>query len=365
MNDRSKPIGQRPGLGWRGGQMPRSLAVLAVVFAVFTGCKSVHWSKAEYNSGAERAAKAAKDGKAFGTPTRMVAIWRDAVYEQSGIRPARGFGGRFYFYDAESKPVRVNGELIVYAFDENTHTGGRKKQSADRKYVFQSDELQQHFSETALGPSYSFWIPWGDVGGERMSVALIPVLKSEEGTMIRGDQTVNILSGRAPETTADARIVADGGQIQQISEAKGVIRDRNLQQAGFVEGEENSANVVQIQNSIRKTTTFEIPPGSSLNKSGYSAPGPQTAAPSSPGPEAAAPSRSGENPKPGSPQSSSRRSPSHSPASAATPPAGRPAGTVTERESAVRSSDSPAFRGWSDFKTPLERRAESGRNPAP
>ena len=54
-----------------------------------------------------------------GDPVKMVAVWSDAIYNEAGKPPIRGFGGRLYFYDKNEKTVPVEGQLIVYGFDDS------------------------------------------------------------------------------------------------------------------------------------------------------------------------------------------------------------------------------------------------------
>ncbi len=232
----------------------RIAALLVMLFAatMFSGCKSVHWSKAEFNKPIADAKKKKKP-EPTGIPERMVVIWRDAVYESGASKAARGFGGRFYFYDKESKAVKVEGELVIYAFDD---TGSTNTTEADRKYVFGQDRLESHFSETALGASYSFWIPWDQVGGVRRSIALIPVFKTADGQIVRGDQTVNVLSGKAPESElADVAAVKNDAPGVTTIAAGWQNKDRVNQVAHF---DEANPNII-MQSETRRTTTIDVP----------------------------------------------------------------------------------------------------------
>lgn len=335
-----------------------------------SGCKSVHWSKAEFNRGAEQSAK---EGMPFGEPKRLVVIWRDAVYEHVATRPARGFGGRFYFYDSESKPVRVEGELIVYAFDD-TEGSASKSETADRKYVFRAEELQSHYSETALGPSYSFWLPWDEAGGVRMSVALIPVFKSKEGKLVTGDQSVNVLSGKAPPNREKERIVADGGQIREISSAWEDLRSKQLEKAGFTGDEEENANVIMTARSVKSTTTtIPVPKGSALT-SARSVPqaGASNDGAANTGADAgssnrwtvippASPNRSDSGSSSGTAGAASAESGFSAPTSGKSG-GSEPAPGVSAPPSSRRGQNpepTPSFQGWADFKNPMERK--SGR----
>jgi len=136
-------------------------------------------------------------------PETMAAIWNFGIYEKPGSKSVRGLGGRLYFYDANNNPVAAEGELIVYGFDEDNGN----KTRPDKKFIFRESELQSHYSESALGGSYSIWIPWDKVGGYRKSVTLLPVFKSKDGRIIRSEQSINLLAGKVKKKeSADSEL---------------------------------------------------------------------------------------------------------------------------------------------------------------
>ena len=52
-------------------------------------------------------------------PARIVSSWTDTVLSKAGQKPIRGFGGRLTFFGrGHDSPVRVDGQLVVYAFEE-------------------------------------------------------------------------------------------------------------------------------------------------------------------------------------------------------------------------------------------------------
>ena len=77
------------------------------------------------------------------------------MLHQSGKKPQRGFGGRLIFYgeDAE-KPVLVDGQLVVYAFDETNREPTDNKPT--RRYVFPPDQVARRMSKSALGSVVQF-----------------------------------------------------------------------------------------------------------------------------------------------------------------------------------------------------------------
>jgi hypothetical protein len=128
-------------------------------------------------------------------PDSVVAFWTDAVRHQAGTQPERGFGGRIFFYKGKSaEPVRVEGTLTIYAFDEEQRdpTDARP----DRKYVFLPHQFDKHFSDAPeLGPSYSVWLPWEPVGGPPKEISLIVRFVPEQGGVVVGEQTRHWLPG--------------------------------------------------------------------------------------------------------------------------------------------------------------------------
>ena len=133
-------------------------------------------------------------------PSRLVGTWTDTVLHQTGKKPQRGFGGRLIFYGKDSeKPVLVDGQLVVYAFDETNREPTDNKPT--RRYVFPPDQMARRMSKTELGPSYSFWLPWDEVGGPQTEVSLIARFEPKDGAIVVGEQTQHLLPG---ESTAGA-----------------------------------------------------------------------------------------------------------------------------------------------------------------
>ncbi len=67
-----------------------------------------------------------------------------------------------------------------------------------RKYVFRAEELAGHYSESKLGHSYSFWVPWDRVGGPQRQVSLIARFKSAQGGVVMSEMTRHLLPGAQP-----------------------------------------------------------------------------------------------------------------------------------------------------------------------
>ena len=138
-----------------------------------------------------------KDKPQEGIPIRMVGTWTDTVLSQAGQKSQRGFGGRILFYEKEGKkPILVDGQLVVYAFDETGRDATDNKPT--RRYVFPADQMPLHMSKSELGASYSFWLPWDEAGGVRTEVSLICRFEPKGGAVVTSEQTKHLLPGAAP-----------------------------------------------------------------------------------------------------------------------------------------------------------------------
>jgi hypothetical protein len=129
-----------------------------------------------------------------GTPVRMASTWTDTILRQGGATPQRGFGGRVMFYAKEgNEPILVDGQFVVYAFDETNREPTDNKPT--RRYVFPPEQVAVRESKSELGASYSFWLPWDEVGGAQTNISLICRFEPKKGSVIVGEQTQHLLPG--------------------------------------------------------------------------------------------------------------------------------------------------------------------------
>jgi len=128
------------------------------------------------------------------TPDRVLPVWTDSVFHQTNQPGIRGFGGRIYFYGKENtNPVEVDGSLAVYVFDADDADASNQKPL--RKFMFTADQFKTHMSKTSIGPSYSVWLPWGEVGGAPMRLSIIARFEGREGGTTISDPTIKMLPG--------------------------------------------------------------------------------------------------------------------------------------------------------------------------
>ena len=126
-------------------------------------------------------------------PKSVTAMWTDTVMYKPGNPGTRGLGGRFHFFGEDSKtPVRVEGTLTVYTFSADNESKGTLP---EKKFVFLPEQIAQHCSESSLGPSYSFWLPWDAVGGPQRQLSLIARFESVTGHVVLSTQAKVVLPG--------------------------------------------------------------------------------------------------------------------------------------------------------------------------
>ena len=194
------------------------ILVLLVLFGLSTGCTQL---------GKNRPSSWVPIGKGKPvTPTTIVANWTDSVSQQGNGRPIRGFGGRLMFYGPKrDKPVKVDGSLVVFAFDEQD--ANSEQIEPTRKFVFTEEQLATHYSESKLGHSYSIWIPWEEMGGPRRQISLVPRFTSVDGFKIVGEYTRLNLPGQPTLAKADKSTAkVDSDPVRQVSHYEPISGDQ-------------------------------------------------------------------------------------------------------------------------------------------
>jgi len=171
------------------------IAIAVVTLAVFAplscGCKT--FTPSEWTKGWMGDEKPKVEESKFARPARLAVVWSPAVLNSPGKKPTRGFGGRIYFYDAANNAVPVEGQLVVYGYDDTTPTNTSR--SPDRKYAFTPEQFSSHYTPTDLGASYSVWIPWDEIGQPQREVSLLPMFTDASGQLVMGQSSKNLLPG--------------------------------------------------------------------------------------------------------------------------------------------------------------------------
>jgi hypothetical protein len=176
------------------------VALVASSLLASSGCGVSKWKPSKMFSMDSTWPFRDKDEPREGTPERMVCTWTDSVMTKAGQKPQRGFGGRIMFYEKDEKdPVKIDGQLVVYAFDETERDPTDNKPT--RRYVFPAEQMSLHMSKSDLGASYSFWLPWDEAGGPKTEVGLICRFEPKDGAVVTSEQTTHRLPGTDAKLT--------------------------------------------------------------------------------------------------------------------------------------------------------------------
>lgn len=259
---------------WRAGLGP----LVAAFVALAAGCQTFKLS--DKLTGALPWSDSAKVKEPKGPePDRMVAVWTDTTYYHPGKPTMRGFGGRIYFYDVQGESMAVDGQLIVYAYDDtDPQKQNRHAKTPDRKYVFTPEQFKRFQSSSPLGVSYSIWIPWDPQGGPTTSVTLLPVLTSSSGKIVQGAQTLNVLPGPDGESNEQSSGFSGpfGGGLEKVSlDEVRPLRPKTPDDQGSIQ--QTTAESSSAPQRMR-TMTLNVPPTMQQRIAGGAA-GPSPAAP--------------------------------------------------------------------------------------
>ncbi|GHT25401.1 hypothetical protein FACS18942_00100 [Planctomycetales bacterium] len=210
-----------------------------------------------------------------GPPVKSLAAWEPAVKHSDLEKPQRGFGGRVYFYDEDgSKPVKVKGCVVVYAFDEENRKPNDN--APTRSYFFAKDDVKKLYSKSKLGHSYNFWIPWDEEGpdGKAKKVSLIVRYVPDNGSSVVSSQAAVYLPGKAGQNEMLAK--EEWNKRQEQSRVSGIIPPvSGIMQASYSEGQNGGLQELKPPKQIlpqehllegnnnrpqtMKTTTISIP----------------------------------------------------------------------------------------------------------
>ncbi len=222
---------------------PISYMLLALSVGLTSGCAgpTKNWSKSM--PWADKTSQISESK--YQAPAKLVALWSPAMYNTPGKPATRGFGGRIYFYNAKNEPVPVEGQLVVYCYDDTDKTSDHKQ--ADRRVAFTPEQFSSHFSPTELGASYSVWVPWDAVGNPQAEISLVPIFTAASGQVVVGQQSLGLLPG--PETPLQEKTVE-----HKVLTATAT-RDGDITRVGFDE----DISAQGLRESRIQTTSVTLP----------------------------------------------------------------------------------------------------------
>jgi hypothetical protein len=321
--------------GWR------LLCVLGLIAAC--GCSSFDLRKALRLSGDEPK-----------VPEWIVDVWSDGVLTEPGMPSVRGFGGRIMFYGSEDKkPLIVDGTFTVCAFDEADRDTGYAV--PEKKYVYLPEHLLKYYSKSELGHSYSFWLPWDEVGGPERRITLIARFEPKKGPPILSKPCTKTLPG----TKAQGGPPRDSVRVAARTSPNPVRPVSHEEPAAVLTPREQMTTfTLDVPSSLARPDA-SLPPGQAASPGGAPAKRTDGAAP----PPTAAPSGASPDRSAAAPRDDSHSGPEASPSGRFAPrrfPAQR-AATARSRPDPVRRQPHPA--AWQSPLPPTPRSDWPGEVP--
>jgi hypothetical protein len=151
----------------------------------------------------------------------VIATWEPAI--SNGDAPERGFGGRVYFHDQDARPAKINGTVVVYAFDEDGRAPGDSKPT--KRFIFDEKMLnsKEVYTKTKMGHSYSLWVPWDAAGpeGQAKKVSLFVRYIPKQGEQKMSQQaTVHLPGKRDSEKFIVHQSGRQEGSVQEVAASR-------------------------------------------------------------------------------------------------------------------------------------------------
>jgi hypothetical protein len=205
----------------------------------------------------------------YAVPARMAILWSPAMYNEAGKHATRGFGGRVYFYDAKNQPIAVEGQLVIYAYNnDKPHVDSRVP---DRKFAFTPEQFTQHYSPTEMGASYSVWVPWDAVGQPQADISLVPIFTSSSGALVMGQPSRTMLPGpnTPPPTSSMVDCTLPAVEIRpSMLTGDPAHRDGAVQQVTYQQQAANQAAAVQGVTTQTQSVPTQAPGQPELSQQG-------------------------------------------------------------------------------------------------
>ena len=180
-------------------RLPSAVCCLLTCLLLCTGCATL--PKPDFSA-----------LKPAGPVTKVVATWGPGVSDgNNGEQPMRGFAGRVFFYDQDmTRPIKVDGTVVVYIFDEEGRAEDDSK--PDEGIVFDDKTLNSRgvYVKSKIGHAYNLWVPFDAAGpdGAAKKVSLIVryIPKPGKGSSQVSMQSTVHLPGKRSETLVAQKV---------------------------------------------------------------------------------------------------------------------------------------------------------------
>lgn len=185
----------------------RGIISLVLIGCCASGCATLQlpWGKDQF----------AKAG-AQNPVVQIVCLWEQAEGRDPDNVPCRGFAGQIMFLgNRHATPVEIEGDIRIYLFDD---VGTVEEQSKPlHQFDFNHDAWKIHLSKSAVGPSYSVFVPYTRRGQHNPKCSLRVRLTPKVGPTIFSEMTTLPLRNAAslPEATIVSETPPEEVRVQK------------------------------------------------------------------------------------------------------------------------------------------------------
>lgn len=126
-----------------------------------------------------------------------ICLWEQGEGNGLDGLPTRGFVGQVMFFaHGIDVPVRVDGDLMVYVFDD---VGTEEEQQKPiHQFEFNSVAMKAFLTETNVGTAYQFFIPYTRKGAQKATCSLRVRLTPKTGNPVYSKMSSIVLAGKTP-----------------------------------------------------------------------------------------------------------------------------------------------------------------------
>lgn len=148
----------------------------------------------------------------------IICLWEAAEGLGLDDKPTRGFAGKVMFFTkGQREPVRINGDVRIYVFDD---LGTEEEQQKPiHHFDFEEGVFQAFLSDSNIGHSYQLFIPYTRKNSYKTNCALRVKLIPPEGRPVYSKISPVTLPGTAPpaQRASNASTQQPTSMIQQAS----------------------------------------------------------------------------------------------------------------------------------------------------
>jgi hypothetical protein len=142
---------------------------------------------------------------------QITCLWEPSEGRDQDGHPSRGFAGQILFLaNKGGTPVKVNGEVSVYVFDDQ----GTLEEQARPLHHFKFDSLawSQHLRVGTLGPTYHVFIPYTRKGTFEANCTVRVKLSPADGQPVFSDSCNIPLRGKKRNLVPAAEVISRPGE---------------------------------------------------------------------------------------------------------------------------------------------------------